>query len=82
MTESCGKSCYNAKGSVCDCWCKGTFHGARGAMNRRLALFHFGKLPATPEEGYWMQWLIATRPNPRALVHAKGEKVTTRLLNA
>jgi len=33
----CGARCHNAKGTRCQCWCSGAFHGSAGATNR-LAL--------------------------------------------
>lgn len=31
----CDKRCHEAKGSRCRCWCKGYFHGAKSAQQRR-----------------------------------------------
>ena len=32
--RTCGSRCHNAKGSRCQCWCGGFFHGSAGAANR------------------------------------------------
>jgi len=30
----CDKRCHTAKGTRCQCWCGGFFHGSAGAANR------------------------------------------------
>lgn len=30
----CDWRCHTAKGSRCECWCGGHFHGSAGAINR------------------------------------------------
>lgn len=34
----CDARCHSAKGSVCSCWCGGTFHGSAGGVNRQALL--------------------------------------------
>jgi len=34
----CNSKCHSAKGSLCRCWCGGSFHGIAGAANREALL--------------------------------------------
>lgn len=48
--RSCDARCHGAKGPVCDCWCRGRFHGAAGEQARRDFQEAYGALPAQSDE--------------------------------
>jgi hypothetical protein len=31
----CDSRCHNARGTRCGCWCRSTFHGTAGLVNRQ-----------------------------------------------
>lgn len=41
----CDERCHHARGAICNCWCGGLFHGARGAAAREAFAEVYGELP-------------------------------------
>lgn len=40
----CDDRCHYARGPICNCWCGGVFHGARGAAAREAFIEAYGEL--------------------------------------